>query len=238
MNYVAAGLAGIAGTIIGWLVAAFLAVGLGGVLGIGEREGALAMTAFFAIGPVGGLIGLILAVWLLMRWRRRHTMAVTAGHLAAAIAGVGVAAGVIAGGFWVMRPHTASNRLPPELVFEIVMPSGSEPPPLVSRSEALARRSPIELQTSENTMSAQIESVRMEGVRLVVSGRVEMAHRTRDRVLVFKQPAGDVVFSVDLPRSPGHEKDFTGWEVPTVPAGGVRLEGFHIRYRSVLPGEE
>ena len=238
MGYIAAALAGVVGTVVGWLAAALLAVAIGSALGVSDREGALAMSAFFAIGPIGGLTGLVLAVWFVMRRRRRKGLTATASHLGAAVAGVVVAAVLVAGGFWLTRPFTNGNGLPPELVFEILMPAGAKPPELVSRADALARRSPIELQTSENVMSAQISSVRMEGDRPIVTGRVEMAFRARSRLLVFRQPGGAVVFDIDLPRSPGHEAEFTPWQASTVLQNGVRLEGFHIRYRSALPGVE
>lgn len=63
MAYVPALLAGIVGLVLGWLVAAFGTLAIGGALGLSDFEGERAMVAFFAIGPVGGLIGLILGIW-------------------------------------------------------------------------------------------------------------------------------------------------------------------------------
>lgn len=70
MRFVLAFLIGIAGLILGWLVAAFGTLILGSALGLSDFEGERAMVAFFAAGPVGGLIGVILAIWL---WSRRGT---------------------------------------------------------------------------------------------------------------------------------------------------------------------
>lgn len=70
MRFVLAILIGIAGLVLGWLVAAFGTLILGSAFGLSDFEGERAMVAFFAIGPAGGLIGLILAVWA---WRRRRS---------------------------------------------------------------------------------------------------------------------------------------------------------------------
>ena len=63
MAYVVAALAGVVGLGLGWIVAAFAALAIGALIGVSDFEGQRAMVAFFAIGPIGGLIGLILGVW-------------------------------------------------------------------------------------------------------------------------------------------------------------------------------
>lgn len=70
MRYVLAVLIGIVGLIFGWLVAAFGTLVLGSAFGLRDFEGERAMLAFFAIGPVGGLLGIVIAIWL---WSRRAT---------------------------------------------------------------------------------------------------------------------------------------------------------------------
>ncbi len=70
MRIVLAFLIGIVGLIVGWLLAAFGTLILGSALGLSDFEGERAMVAFFAVGPVGGLIGIIMAIWL---WSRRRT---------------------------------------------------------------------------------------------------------------------------------------------------------------------
>ncbi|MFN3746273.1 MAG: hypothetical protein ACK4TL_16350 [Hyphomicrobiaceae bacterium] len=60
---------GFAGLVLGWLIAAFGTLVLGSAFGLSDFEGQRAMMAFFAIGPVGGLIGLILSLWI---WVRRR----------------------------------------------------------------------------------------------------------------------------------------------------------------------
>ena len=68
MRYVLAVLVSIVGLILGWIIAAFGTLVLGSAFGLSHFEGERAMVAFFAIGPIGGLIGIIIAIWL---WSRR-----------------------------------------------------------------------------------------------------------------------------------------------------------------------
>ncbi|ODT18474.1 MAG: hypothetical protein ABS54_16305 [Hyphomicrobium sp. SCN 65-11] len=67
MTYVLAILSALAGLLLGWLVAAFGTLVLGSAFGLSDFEGERAMVAFFAIGPVGGAIGLVLGLWM---WRK------------------------------------------------------------------------------------------------------------------------------------------------------------------------
>ena len=62
-------LGGLGGAIVGWVVAAASTLAFGGLFGLTEFEGERSMTAIFGIGPVGGLIGLILGLLLARRWR-------------------------------------------------------------------------------------------------------------------------------------------------------------------------
>lgn len=71
MRYVVAVLAGLLGLVLGWAVAAFGFLGIGGLVGVSDFEGQRAMTAFFAAGPVGGLIGLLAGLWWSLRRSRR-----------------------------------------------------------------------------------------------------------------------------------------------------------------------
>lgn len=70
MTYVLAFLSALAGLVLGWLVAAFGTLILGSAFGLRDFEGERAMVAFFGIGPLGGVIGLVLGIWV---WRRLRT---------------------------------------------------------------------------------------------------------------------------------------------------------------------
>ncbi len=226
-------LAGIAGAVIGWIAFAAITLAAAYVLGASSHDGGLEMSAFFGVGPVGGLIGFLAgSIIALRRGRDRQTGAVLARLPLVVLAAAGLI-GIIAAGLWYARPLSAPNSMPPELLFEVRLPPGTPPFPLVSRSEALARRSPIELRTPQNTMTAEITSARDDAGRWVVSGRVEMPLRVDERILAVKAPGGapEVLFRVKLVRSPAPTADFSSWEPDT----GNRQ--FEIRYRVARDSE-
>jgi hypothetical protein len=64
-----AGLLG--GFLAGWVGTAALLIALGGLLGANNREGAYDMGAAFVFGPMGGIAGAILGLWLGLRRARR-----------------------------------------------------------------------------------------------------------------------------------------------------------------------
>ena len=70
MKYVIAALAGVFGLALGWIVAAFGFLIIGGMVGVSDFEGQRAMLAFFAVGPVGGVVGLIAGIWAALKFRR------------------------------------------------------------------------------------------------------------------------------------------------------------------------
>jgi hypothetical protein len=71
---------GLCGLILGWVAAAAATIMIGSALGASEFEGALSMQAFFGAGPLGGLIGLALGIWLVVRWRRKRQTTPAAGN--------------------------------------------------------------------------------------------------------------------------------------------------------------
>ncbi|MEO9167188.1 MAG: hypothetical protein ABI230_02170 [Aestuariivirga sp.] len=56
--------AGILGMLAGWAGLAFLVMRLAGP----DRDGGIAMGAFFQIGPIGGIVGFIIGVWLFAKF--------------------------------------------------------------------------------------------------------------------------------------------------------------------------
>jgi hypothetical protein len=236
VRYLATAVAGIVGGVVGWVGIAAAVMALAAAAGMHDRDGGLAMSAFFFVGPFGGIAGLVTAVWLMLR-RRKETAAAPLGrHTLVALGAVVMIAAAVAAGFWLNRPYVTTSGLPPELRFELRLPRDAKPPALVTRSEALARRSPIELVTSQNTMSAEIERVRMEDGHPVLVGRVEMHYRTRDRAIVFKLPAGEVAFDVKLAASPDATADFGAWAPPSKRSTTAAGEGYALRYRVETDG--
>lgn len=70
MTFLLALLGGIAGLIVGWVATAAITIFVGDLIGASNFEGALGMGAIFGIGPFGGLAGLILGIWIVVRKRR------------------------------------------------------------------------------------------------------------------------------------------------------------------------
>lgn|GEM_PF-2507592 len=56
--------AGILGMLAGWAGLAFLVISLAGH----DQDGGIAMGAFFQIGPIGGVVGFIVGVWLFVKF--------------------------------------------------------------------------------------------------------------------------------------------------------------------------
>ena len=63
MRFIIGFLSGVLGMLAGWAGLAFLVVSLAGP----DRDGGIAMGAFFQIGPIGGVIGFIVGVWLFIK---------------------------------------------------------------------------------------------------------------------------------------------------------------------------
>ncbi|QOZ54069.1 hypothetical protein [Bradyrhizobium sp. CCBAU 53338] len=64
MRFILGFLSGLLGALAGWAGLAALVVLLAGP----DRDGGIAMSAFFDIGPIGGVAGLIAGIWLFMRF--------------------------------------------------------------------------------------------------------------------------------------------------------------------------
>jgi hypothetical protein len=61
---------GIVGLAVGFGASAFLSYVIMGYAGVSDFEGERAMTSAFAVGPLGGIIGLGLGIWLALRSTR------------------------------------------------------------------------------------------------------------------------------------------------------------------------
>jgi hypothetical protein len=77
------------------------------------------MFGFLAVGPLGGLVTMVTAVWLVLRRGRGQA---SLGGVAAVVAGIVALAGA-AVGVRLLTIDTYSNEAPPRLEFEIRLPA-------------------------------------------------------------------------------------------------------------------
>lgn len=170
-----AALAGTLAAVAGWFVGAALGAWLGGLFGMTDFEGARGMFAAFVTGPLAGLVAMVLAVWGVLRvGRGRAALGPTLARVGIVLAAI---AGVVAGGI-VLRlalSGTYTNELPPRLAFELRAPAA-----MVLEDRAAIR---VELNTDANSADALLTDVRTGGERRVVIGLVELAMKTRSRLL-------------------------------------------------------
>jgi MFS family permease len=196
-----------------------------------DREGYRAMVAFFTFAPFGALIGLVLGIGLVLRYRGGHRgLAALAWRIVLVIAGV---AGAIALGLWAYSltdDVLVRNALPPQLVFEIRLPANTALP-----SEGVT----VDLNTDKNTMPATFTQT-TDGDRPLLSGRVELYFWSSSRLLVLRIPGEpDRLFQLKLAGNPPASAEFSRWQrvdyVADGPDGDLRkgtdADAYDIRYR-------
>jgi len=205
MTYVLALLAGIAGAIIGYAASGSVAAVLANVMGMSNFEGAIGYFAFFGIGPIGGLVGLIAGIWIVLH-RRGFRAGAIAGRGVIVIAAIAVLVAGTLALFYVNRSIIAPNSLPPQLMFEIRLPPGVAP---ADQSDIS-----IMLDTDKNSMPAWLAKkwVRTEDGRAILSGGVELYYRTSQRILALRFANGPTeLFTLKLAASPKYTEAFGDW---------------------------
>jgi hypothetical protein len=243
MTYLLAVVAGIAGAAVGWAAVAAAVVLVGSLLGASNFEGALGMFAVFGAGPIGGVVGLVLGIWLALRRRGHASVSALAWRLPAVAAAI---AALAAGTVWYLyetRPGLGTSAGgAPRLDFEIRLPPGVE-------GSALSRNARIELNTERNRMPGQLAAGggRREGERHVIAGTVELHYRSGWRLLELLAGPGEPsrVFDLRLPARPGHMREFGPWRrVDFIATGSEQprpapaSEAFEIRTRVVYRDAE
>jgi hypothetical protein len=222
-----------AGALAGALIAA--------ATGMSNFEGAAGYFAVFACAPIGALVGLLAGVWVALRLRggsRSVTAVLVYGALTLGTVVAG-GAGVVA--LMLLFDETLDrNAAKPQALFEIRLPPGS-------RLDEDRRAIEVELDTDRSSASAFFhEEWRHDDDRPVISGGVELALRTTERILVLKiRGEPDRLFRLELPGKPGHSDEFGPWQpVDFVADGGPQprrataADRYDIRYRARDPNVE
>ncbi|MBZ0141034.1 MAG: hypothetical protein K8H87_14880 [Pseudorhodoplanes sp.] len=206
MNFILALLAGIGGAVAGF----FAGVGIGNLLapvfGITSFEGAAGYFVVL-IGLLGGLIGLVAAIVLVLRYKAGHR-----GFRALAGRGtlvLGAIAALVAAGIAIRMAtleHFPGN-VTPQLHFEIRLPAGM--------AEPVRRRVDFEMQAGSQRSGGQFkdEWLRRDGDRYVLSGFVPLYTRTAQRILVVSLPDQPrLLFSIGLSATPKTSDQYGAWQ--------------------------
>ena len=227
-------IAGLAGAVLGWLALGLIADTILGLHGVSNMEGGRAMVALMVIGPLGALAGLVLGVWLVLRFfagsAGARRVAGYCGGVVLLIALLGVA---YIEYLSLSDDVLVRNALPAEAVFEIRFPEQARLP-----DELQGVR--IDLDTDKNSADAFIRAAPPDGGRPVIAGSVDLYFRTGNRFLVLKMPGEpDRLFQLKLAANPPASPELGPWQpldyVADRPDGQLRKadarEDYAIRYR-------
>ena len=233
-TYLLVFLAGIVGAVLAWLLTGFLADFVLGLQGMSAREGHRAMVAFFTFAPFGGIVGLVLGIWLVLRYRGGYrSFASVAGRGVLVIAGIAAATTLELWAYSLSDDILAKNGPPPQAKFELRLPANAVLP---EQLEGVS----VDLNTDKNTMPASLTATRTEEGRPVIAGGVDLYFRTRSRILVLDiQGEPDRLFVLKLAGNPSASADFGPWQrvdyiddLPQqTPRKGGEGDAYEIRYR-------
>jgi hypothetical protein len=231
MRIVLGFLSGVVGMIAGWAGLAFLVIALVGP----DREGGVAMGAFFNIGPIGGVIGFAAGIFLFVKF---GLVAKPAAPVAAAPAGApppsaaatssaaAAAAGArrisrpfavvvlaIVGGlaWWgwyefIRSPYLTHGDM--TLVLQFKLPEGMAAPSDPKDVQIL-------LDESGNTWPGQLNENAWhghQGNRFVILATVSMSYKVSRRTITLSMPGvPSQLWILDLPRDPDPTPGYTPW---------------------------
>jgi len=236
-------LAGLLGLVAGWFGLALAVIGLAGP----DRDGGIAMGAFFQIGPIGGIAGFFAGLWLFRRLGlvRASAVPTATAPVPTAEAGpqpvaaisdgrrisrpvaiviVAVAAG-LAWGVWyefVRSPYLSHGFMTLELQFRL--PAGAELP---------ATRDDVAVTVEEGGRAAPVtvpEAWRAhEGDRRVILARASLMLKTGRRMVRLTLPGGaEALWPLDLASDPGPTSGYTPWRPPAGAGGGGIEMNYHL----------
>ncbi|MGD9503212.1 MAG: hypothetical protein AB7V40_12085, partial [Methyloceanibacter sp.] len=202
--------------------------------GVSNMEGGRGLVALMVIGPVGALAGLVLGVWLALRYfaasagARRVAAYSGSVVLAIALLGIGYIQYLSLSDDVLVR-----NALPAAAQFEIRFPEQARLPDKLQGVR-------IDLDTDKNSAEASFHAAPPDGARPVIAGSVDLYFRTGSRFLVLKmQGEPDRLFQLKLAANPPASPELGPWQpldyVADQPGGQPRKAGagddYAIRYR-------
>jgi hypothetical protein len=218
MRVVLGFLSGVVGMLAGWAGLAFLVVALAGP----DRDGGIAMGAFFDIGPIGGVIGFAAGVFLFVKFglvARPAAPAVQPTDAAAApgarrisrpfAAAILVIVGTLAWWGWyefIRSPYLTHGYM--TLVLQFRLPENAAVPANPKEVEIL-------LDEGGNSWPGQLNASGWrghQGSRVVLLANVTMSYKARRRTVTLTMPGvPSQTWSIDLPSDPDPTEEFTDW---------------------------
>ncbi len=207
---------GLLGLVIGAVGAAFISDIVMGWNGVSDFEGGRGMAAVFVFGPLGGIVGLGLGIWLGLRIGRKRTVAADGKpapqhglrNAAIAIGGIVALAGVI---LWVqyasIPQHLEYDQAGANLEFELRAPA-----PLAASLDPKAIEMTLDADLNQMPGAWSDTPPKVDGEWTSLAGEVELYYRTSSRLLVFKFPEGrDLIFKPALAAKPDPEDGWSDW---------------------------
>ncbi|MBR0824089.1 hypothetical protein JQ596_00980 [Bradyrhizobium manausense] len=218
-------LSGLVGALAGWLGLALLAASIAGP----DRDGGIAMGAFFDIGPIGGLVGFAAGVWLFVRTGvvRDSTAspdAATAPRTRISRPYAVVLLLLVGGIAWwtwyefIRSPYLTHGFMTLELQFRL--PAGMTLPP---------KKEEVQIEVSEGQGHAIVDLTDRwrghDGERQAILATASLMYKTSNRIVTLVVP--DIpkqTWRLDLTSDPDPTPGFSGWRLPSgAPAGSIEL---------------
>jgi hypothetical protein len=221
MRVVLGFLSGVLGMLAGWVALASLVISLAGQ----DRDGGIAMGAFFQIGPIGGLVGFVIGVWLFTKKgivRERASPPDAALPTAAAplprtrisrpfaVAILALAGGLAWWGWYelIRSPYLTHGFMTLNLQFKL--PSGSALPADVKDVQ-------IGVYEGDRQTDATLGELwhGHDGDRPVILASAELSMKTRARTVILELPGlPRQTWELDLSSDPDPTPGYTPWRLP------------------------
>lgn len=235
MRFIIGFQSGVLGLLAGWSGLAVLVIGLTGP----DRDGGIAMGAFFNIGPIGGFIGFVAGVWLFVKLGlvTQETSSPDAEQSDAAPAPArtrvspifAVAVLVLTGGlvWWgwyelIRSPYLTHGYMTLELQFRL--PAGMALPP---------NAADVHIAVEEGQQGTDVMLGRLwhgtDGDHRVILAHATLSRKTSRRVVKLELPGvPEQTWQLDLPSDPDPTPGYSPWRLSSS-ASAPKIEmNFHL----------
>ncbi len=210
-------LSGVVGLLAGWFGLAYLVVALAGP----DRDGGIAMGAFFNIGPIGAIIGFAIGIFVFVKFgliARQAAPVATAPAAASpaarkisrpfAVVLLAIVGGLAAWGWYefIRSPYLTNGYM--TLALQFKLPESVPPPPDPKDVQIL-------LDEGGNTWPGMLNGNSWhghQGGRFVILASVSMSYKARRRTITLSMPgAPDQSWTLDLPYDPDPTPEYSEW---------------------------